>query len=95
LLVEDNPVNTKVAPQLPQPPRLQGHDRLNGVEAVAALQQRKFNLVFMDLQMPEMDGLTATREIRRLLPKESQPIIIALSANAMARRPRAMPRGRH
>jgi CheY-like chemotaxis protein len=83
LLVEDNPVNTKVALSYLDRLGYKAATAVNGIEAVAAVQQRKFDLVFMDLQMPEMDGLTATREIRRLLPRENQPVILALSANAM------------
>ena len=83
LLVEDNPVNTKVALSYLDKMGYKATTVVNGLEAVAAVQLRKFDLVFMDLQMPEMDGLTATREIRRILPKESQPVILALSANAM------------
>ncbi|HVU16410.1 MAG TPA: response regulator [Candidatus Didemnitutus sp.] len=84
LVVEDNPVNQKVV--------LRSLERLgyradavgNGLEALAALDQRKYDLVLMDLQMPEMDGLTATREIRIRYPKHRQPWIVALTANAMA-----------
>ncbi|HWA26732.1 MAG TPA: response regulator [Lacunisphaera sp.] len=83
LLVEDNPVNTKVAMTYLERMGYKAVAAANGVEAVAAVQHRKFDLVFMDLQMPEMDGLAATREIRRSLPKERQPVIVALSANAM------------
>ncbi len=83
LLVEDNPVNQKVAMgylhRMGYAPDTVG----NGLEAVAAARKRKFDLVFMDLQMPEMDGITATKEIRRLLPKDAQPVILALTANAM------------
>ncbi|MCF3650369.1 response regulator [Synoicihabitans lomoniglobus] len=83
LLVEDNTVNQKVA--------LRFLDRLgyradavgNGLEAVAAVESRRFDLVLMDLQMPEMDGFEASREIRRKFPAEHQPKIIALTANAL------------
>ena len=83
LLVEDNPVNQKVAMGYLARMGYQPAAVSNGLEAVAAVQKRKFDLVFMDLQMPEMDGLTATAEIRRLLSQESQPVIVALTANAM------------
>jgi PAS domain S-box-containing protein len=83
LLVEDNPVNQKVALGYLTRMGYQPDAVANGLEAVDAVQKRPFDLVFMDLQMPEMDGLAATAEIRRLLPKENQPIIVALTANAM------------
>ncbi|MBI2497398.1 MAG: response regulator [Opitutae bacterium] len=83
LLVEDNLVNQKVA--------LRYLDRLgyradavaNGLEGVQAVRDRDYQLVFMDVQMPEMDGLQATREIRAKIAQDRQPVIIALTANAM------------
>ncbi len=83
LLVEDNPVNQKVALGYLSRMGYNADAVANGLEAVAVVQKRKFDLIFMDLQMPEMDGITATGEIRRILPKENQPVIIALTANAM------------
>jgi CheY-like chemotaxis protein len=55
----------------------------NGQEAVDTVGARRFDLVLMDLQMPVLDGLEATRRIRAQVPKELQPFIVALTANAM------------
>jgi CheY-like chemotaxis protein len=83
LLVEDNPVNQKVALRYLERMGYRADAVANGLEGVQAVQNRKYHLVFMDMQMPEMDGLQATREIRVKLPKDRQPVIIALTANAM------------
>ena len=83
LLVEDNPVNQKVAQRFLDRLGYRADAAGNGLEGVRALEQRDYDLVFMDVQMPEMDGLVATREIRKRLPKARQPRIIALTANAM------------
>jgi CheY-like chemotaxis protein len=81
--VEDNPVNQKVALRYLERMGYRADAVGNGVEGVNALQARHYHLVFMDMQMPEMDGLEATRQIRAHLPADRQPVIVALTANAM------------
>jgi CheY-like chemotaxis protein/HPt (histidine-containing phosphotransfer) domain-containing protein len=82
LLAEDNPVNQKVAIGFLRP---QGHSvevARNGLEAVEAATARDFDLVLMDMHMPEMGGLDATRHIRGLPGARGQIPIIALTASA-------------
>ena len=83
LLVEDNFVNQKVAVKFLERLGCSVEVATNGAEGVAAFQARPFDIVLMDLQMPVMDGMAATRKIRELETAGHVPII-ALTANAMS-----------
>jgi signal transduction histidine kinase/DNA-binding response OmpR family regulator len=83
LIAEDNPVNQRVAQLLLE---RRGHrvDLVaDGAEAVAAIRHTRFDLVLMDVQMPVLDGLAATEQIRADPPTYGAPRIVALTANAM------------
>jgi len=84
LLAEDNPVNQRVALHLL---KKQGHSATlarNGREALAAIEREEFDLVLMDVQMPEMDGFEATAAIRQLETAAGRHIpIVAMTAHAM------------
>ncbi|HLG88080.1 MAG TPA: PAS domain S-box protein [Alphaproteobacteria bacterium] len=83
LIAEDLPVNQTIIRGML---RASGHSLTivdNGAQALAAVRTSEFDIVLMDMEMPEMDGLTATREIRRLDAPAREIPIIALTANAM------------
>jgi PAS domain S-box-containing protein len=84
LLAEDNVVNQKVAQHLLARLGYRVDVAANGLETVLALQRQPYDVVLMDVQMPEMDGLEATRLICAQWPKEQRPYIIAMTAHAMS-----------
>ena len=84
LLAEDNPVNQKLALRLLEKMGYSADVAENGIEALHAMEHKDYDVVLMDVQMPEMDGWQATREIRQRWPRERQPRIIAVTANALS-----------
>ncbi len=84
LLVEDNPINQKMAQVMLS--RMGHHVDLanNGLEAVSKVKEGLYDLIFMDVQMPEMDGFEATLQIRLLEGKAHHTPIVAMTAHAMA-----------
>ncbi|MEO1132599.1 MAG: response regulator [Cyanobacteria bacterium J06639_1] len=84
LLAEDNRVNQKIAKKLMQRLGYSIDIVENGLEAIAALRREPYDVILMDVMMPEMDGLEATRAICAEWPPQTRPRIIAVTANAMS-----------
>ena len=84
LLADDNPINQKVGLSVLQKLGYRADIVNNGKEVLKALEQRRYDLLFLDVQMPEMDGLEAARQIRLRWPPEKRPCIVAMTGNALA-----------
>jgi CheY-like chemotaxis protein len=82
-VVEDNAVNQHLALLMLEKVGYRADVAANGVEALEALERQPYDTVLMDVEMPEMDGLEATRRIHRRWPEEQRPHIVAVTANAM------------
>lgn len=83
LLVEDNELNRKIVIAMLKTQNLTCDVTINGLEAYQAVLRKNYDIVFMDCQMPEMDGYQTTEKIRRLEGNHKHTTIIAMTANAM------------
>ena len=83
LIVEDSVINQKVARALAEKAGYRCEVAANGIEALAAIRERPYDVVLMDVQMPEMDGYTATRRVRGLAGEIARTPVVGMTANAM------------
>ena len=83
LLADDNPINQKVGLSVLQKLGYRADLAANGIEVLKAIEQKSYDLVLLDVQMPEMDGLEAARRICRQWPEGRRPRIIAMTGNAL------------
>jgi PAS domain S-box-containing protein len=83
LLAEDNEVNQHLALLILDKLGYSADVAVNGIEVLDRVQERRYDVILMDVLMPEMDGYQATHEVRRRLPKDAQPRIIAMTAVAL------------
>ncbi len=83
LLADDNPINQKVGLSVLHKLGYRADIANNGLEVLKALEQKVYDLLFLDVQMPEMDGLEAARQICERWSPERRPAIVAMTGNAL------------
>ena len=83
LLAEDNPTNQRMATLMLGRMGYRVDIANNGLEVLTALEKHPYNVVLLDVQMPEMDGLTCAAELGKRYPKAQRPYLVAMTANAM------------
>ena len=83
LLADDNPINQKVGLSVLQKLGYRADLANNGMEVLRALEQKAYDVLFLDVQMPEMDGLEAARQICQRWAPEKRPFIVAMTGNAL------------
>ena len=83
LLADDNPINQKVGMSVLQRLGYAADLANNGLEVIRALEKRAYDILFLDVQMPEMDGLEAARQICERWTKDDRPTIVAMTGNAL------------
>jgi CheY-like chemotaxis protein/HPt (histidine-containing phosphotransfer) domain-containing protein len=83
LLADDNPINQKVGLTVLNKLGYHADIANNGLEVLKALEQKAYDILFLDVQMPEMDGLEAARQICQRWPAGKRPCIIAMTGNAL------------
>lgn len=84
LLADDNPINQKVGLSVLQKLGYRAEVANNGLEVMQALAQMPYDVLFLDVQMPEMDGLECARQISRRWTRDKRPVIVAMTGNALA-----------
>jgi len=83
LLADDNPINQRVGQSVLSKLGYRADMATNGVEVLAAMDRKAYDILFLDIQMPEMDGLEVARQVAARWPVEKRPRIIAMTGNAL------------
>ena len=83
LLADDNPINQKVGLSVLAKLGYRADVANNGLEVVQALEQKVYDVLFLDVQMPEMDGLECARQLNHRWTRDKRPVVIAMTGNAL------------